>query len=666
MHKCVFILLVPLSVITAAAPASAEVNRQAIADVAAGKITVAKASWWGFDLVDSTKALQAAINSGVPTLIVDKAPGPWIVTPIALASNQEIRFEEGVEVRAKRGEFKGSGDSLFTAKLKENITLIGYGATLRMWRADYDAPPYQKAEWRHLLNFYSCANVKILGLTLCESGGDGIYLGTAKAGVTNKNFVIKDVVCDKNYRQGISIISAENLLIENTVMRNTDGTAPRAGIDFEPNRPDERIVNCLMRNCLSENNAGAGYVAYLTPLDATSAPVSLRLENCRAIDNGSFACGISTGNTPARALKGKAEFIDCVFQGGKRAGFQMGGNPATGIQMLLKNCSIVDVAQNAPETSPIVFSAGQEATQDPGGVRFVDCLVRDPLGRKPMSFADNAGNLVLAGITGNLILETGDAKTSVALTPEVLGRWMPTITLKRYPKVRLDGASLKPLTASAPTDKFGLGRLRMRRKVHLLVYAQAGERVVLRFYYGQVGNHSGRPAPVMATDWSGKRIAQGSIEFQQEGELCFQAPATGVYRIESDSGGNYLRVVRSSHPVSLTAETEPIHLISTGGRLYFYVPAGTKEFGVKVAGEGLGEGVKATLYEPAGKQVSQKDDVTQAQQFEIASPAASQGEIWSLQTERASHVYLEDYYIQLLGIPPLVTASPEAVLSQAK
>jgi len=30
--------------------------------------------------------------------------------------------------------------------------------------------------------------------------------------------VIRDVVCDRNYRQGISVISAENLLIERCVL----------------------------------------------------------------------------------------------------------------------------------------------------------------------------------------------------------------------------------------------------------------------------------------------------------------------------------------------------------------------------------------------------------------------------------------------------------------
>ncbi|MEA1950919.1 MAG: hypothetical protein U9N87_06010, partial [Planctomycetota bacterium] len=145
-----------------------------IAAVADGTITEAKASWWGFNPEDSTAALQTAIDSGVSKLIVNKMAGPWIVTPISLVSDQEIVFEKGVEVLAKRGAFKGGGDSLFRASNKENITLSGYDATWRMWRDDYDNPKlYKKAEWRMCLAIGGCTNVKILGLTLTESGGDG-------------------------------------------------------------------------------------------------------------------------------------------------------------------------------------------------------------------------------------------------------------------------------------------------------------------------------------------------------------------------------------------------------------------------------------------------------------------------------------------------------------
>jgi hypothetical protein len=251
------------SSLTAATPAARPPDAQAIAEVAAGKRTEARASWWGFDPADSTAALQAAINSGVRKLIVEDMGAPWITDKLKLASDQEIVFEKGVVVLAKRGAFHGNGDCLFSAASKKNITLTGHDSVLRMWKEDHDdKAQYTHAEWRHVLGFWSCASVRITGLTLADSGGDGIYLGVAQKGVPCSDVVIKNVGCVNNYRQGISVISARNLLIEDCVLKDTWGTAPEAGIDFEPNSPAEELVNCVMRNCVSENNRGDAYAFY--------------------------------------------------------------------------------------------------------------------------------------------------------------------------------------------------------------------------------------------------------------------------------------------------------------------------------------------------------------------------------------------------------------------
>ena len=93
--------------------AGPQVNQQAIDDVRGGRCRVARAAWWGFQPEESTKALQAAINSGAEKVIVEKMQSPWIVDRIKLAGNQELVFEKGVVVLAKKGAFHGPGDSLF-------------------------------------------------------------------------------------------------------------------------------------------------------------------------------------------------------------------------------------------------------------------------------------------------------------------------------------------------------------------------------------------------------------------------------------------------------------------------------------------------------------------------------------------------------------------------
>ena len=53
------------------------------------------------------------------------------------ANNTEIVFEPGVEVVAQRDSFRGLEDCLLLSFDASNITLIGYNASLRMWKRDY-------------------------------------------------------------------------------------------------------------------------------------------------------------------------------------------------------------------------------------------------------------------------------------------------------------------------------------------------------------------------------------------------------------------------------------------------------------------------------------------------------------------------------------------------
>ncbi len=253
----------------------------AAASAVGGRQGVVSAAWWGFDPADSTHALQAAIDSGAAVVEVPNMGSPWLLGPIRLAGSQEILFEQGVVIEAKPGLFLGGGDALFSADAVTNLTLRGWGATLRMRKSDYMAPPYEQAEWRHALSLQSCRNVLVEGLAIESSGGDGIYVGDSRRGGIDPycaNVTIRGVRLTDNYRQGISVVSARGLLIEDCVIERTRGTAPQAGIDFEPNRANESLEDCVVRRCRIERNSGAGIEVYLRNFDGGSAPVSITVE----------------------------------------------------------------------------------------------------------------------------------------------------------------------------------------------------------------------------------------------------------------------------------------------------------------------------------------------------------------------------------------------------
>lgn len=638
-------------------------NPDLVQRVASGELKEAKASWWGFDPEDSTTQLQAAIDSGVPKLTIDNLGKPWIVRPIQLRSNQAIVFEEGVELLAKRGEFKGGNDSLLSAANAENITLIGYGAVCRMWKQDYDNRElYSKAEWRHCLQFKSCANIKVYGLTLASSGGDGIYLGTGTKWVTNKGVHIKDVVCVDNYRQGISVITAEDLLIENTVLRDTGGTAPQAGIDFEPNHPEERLKNVVMRDCVSENNGSYGYVLYLPPLNATSEPVSVRFENCRSIGDHASGAGVVLGPDKASAVGGLIEFVDCVFENCGSSGITV-SKPADQGLVRFERCQILNPAASQPQAAPIVLSSRRGGADPMGSVAFVDVLVRDALDRNPMLYLDQAGGVPIQDITGSLIIDRDGRQTKVELTPEVLGRWMPAINLRAIPRLGLEGLSFEPLEPAPPTTAAGpVPWPRLRGEARWLLYAREGDEVRFVVRHLQLGRYAGSDMPVIVTDPDGNEVHRAAAPFMADTPVSFTAPVTGNYRIVADARQNMWSLADSSHPVAICGDAGAIHFVGSAGDFQFYVPAGTRVFGVRVMGEGIGEAIRAALLNPAGEVLEEVDNQAQAHQFEVELPGPSSGEVWTIRLAKPTQSTWEDHYVDLRGVPPLLTPAGVAPL----
>lgn len=245
------------------------------------------ASTFGYDPADATAALQAAINTGAKVVYVPNMGTDWIVRPIYLVSNQEIIFAEGVNVIAKRGEFLGLEDCLFSGSEVDNVTLSGTDTTFKMWRSDYTSSPYTAGEWRHGIKLRGCNNVTISGITVKETGGDGIYLGKVTNGrLANTNITLQNVVCDDNHRNALSVITVDGLTVDNCIFRATSGTDPRCGIDFEPNNANESVANIIVTNCIFETNGVHGVLMYMNNL-ADPRNYSILIENCTFYGNGS-------------------------------------------------------------------------------------------------------------------------------------------------------------------------------------------------------------------------------------------------------------------------------------------------------------------------------------------------------------------------------------------
>ena len=654
-----------VATVLCAAAALGQTNPEAIKAALAKKPSVVKASWWGFGETESTNALQAAINSGADKVIVENMGKPWIVNRIQLASNQEVFFEKGCVVLAKRGAFKGRGDSLFTAAIKQNVTLTGYGATFRMWKADYHTDAYEKAEWRHCLSIRSCTNVKVHGLTLADSGGDGIYLGVSKRGVTNTNVHIKDVVCDGHNRQGISVISAENLLIEDTLLKNTSGTPPKAGIDFEPNHASEKIVNCVMRNCVSENNDGCGYVLYLRPLDGSSAPISVRIENCVSRGTNRISASVTTSNAgPNGPAQGLIEFVNCRFEDTGTAGVSVRDVPVNGCRVRFENCTIADPSDEPTGKSPIRFAARAGSIHDIGGVEFLNCTLVEPVDRPLMKFYDYAGELKVLDVTGTFTLVRDGKAKEIPITDQLLDELMPTRTMKRIARFNDSGMHYVPAFLGEALPQARPPLTRLRKYGEYLVYASKGDTVKLRVRHLQVGKYGGRDMKIPVLNSAGKRVAMLVAPFKQDTECSFVAPETGAFKLVCDAKANCVHVDSPTHRVCIVGSGRSIAFIGTSGEFYFWVPGHVEEFGVKVLGAS-GERVNAAVLDPSGKQVWSAENIDVPQMYVGKPRTAGKDEAWRIRLSRPTAGAFEDFYVDLRGVPSVLSHARAGLLRPA-
>jgi len=624
--------------------------------VQSGELKEARASWWGFDADDSTTLLQAAIDSGVPRLIVDCQQGSWITEPLRLVSNQEIIFEKGVEVLAKKGAFKGKSDALMLLSCVSNVILRGTGATLRMRRADYDAPPYLKAEWRHVLSIRGCRNIGVYGLTLAESGGDGIYLGSASGASPNKDIHIKDVICDKNYRQGISVISAENLLIEDTIMRNTAGTPPAAGIDFEPNNAKERLKNVVMRGCLTSHNAGDGYEFYLPNLNQQSEPVSITITNCRSIGDRT-AVRVVTANINEDAVRGSMVFSDCEFKDAIRGGIEVSRKPAYGMELTFESCTVERCAQNQSNQMDITLSNRNGDVAAVGGIQFKHLSVIQPCQRPWIGWRNNIFEVEsVTALTGDAVVTCGGQTQRISLTPEWASEKFPPRFKVRVPRMTVDWKNLR-VQDDAKGDQ-PLEPLRMRGQGSYIFYATAAQEVVFKGMQRQVGRYEGSTTPLLIKSLEGKVLAKTEMPaFKQELVVQFTASQTGFYRLEVDSGQNSILLKSSSVPIALDATSHQVNLIGSQGSLYVSVPDGVKLFAFAVAGTD-GERIKASVITPSGRSVWSRESLSNLDRF-TSDGITSQSGLWRIKLERPATGGFEDYSVEVRGTPGFLFLNPK-------
>lgn len=251
------------------------------------------ASTFGFAPGDATSALQAAIDTGARRVIVPNMGTDWLVSTIMLTmSNQDIILEEGANITGKAG-----ASFLFSTKdaaiSLSNFKMIGSGNVLTNSNG-------------HVFGLYSPYHVTVSGMTITDAGIDGVYIGQNpfRSGLVTHNITLQDVVIDNATRNGISIITADKLLIDNCIIINTSGASPQSGIDFEPNNESNYLTDCVVRNTISSYNVNQSVVLQLDHLsEANRNAATITIENCTFVGGGGGAGMWVTLGLPGLVVK---------------------------------------------------------------------------------------------------------------------------------------------------------------------------------------------------------------------------------------------------------------------------------------------------------------------------------------------------------------------------
>ena len=300
-----------------------------------------RVSDFGYDEADSTRFLQAAIDSGAKRVVIDARR--WVSLPLKCRGEQELFFEDGAVVEAKKGAFLGKHDMLFAVRGCTNLTIGGKGE-IRMHHGDYLKPPYAKSEHRHAICVRDSANVRIWGLKILNGGGDGVYLGGGRSKEPNpaigcRDIRLEDLHIDTNVRQGLSVTFCDGLTVERCSFLNTRGLPPMAGIDFEPNSGYNRIRRIVVRDCAFSGNHGQGVTLALGRLWRETDPTcDITFERCRFIHD----------NVGGGMNGGRIVFRDCVFEDPKVMPIGISGGLSSPVGCTIDGCVVRENGKDFP------------------------------------------------------------------------------------------------------------------------------------------------------------------------------------------------------------------------------------------------------------------------------------------------------------------------------
>jgi hypothetical protein len=386
--------------------------------LASGQIFATKviASGYGYNATNATTAFRLAINNPSDTTIIDfTGNGEWNVDASIFFNlvNKTIIFEPGVKLIATPG-YTPDGN-LFRIRYCNNVKVIGNNTLFKMQKTEYTS-----GEFRHCIAIVDCDNIEMNNITAADSGGDGIFVAAfGPAKFYCENVILRNMVCDNNRRQGISVITVKNLLVEHCIFKNTNGTLPEAGVDFEPDQPYERLENIVFKKCSFTNNYGNGVALAMINLNSTSQPVDITFNDCYMSQNHQssniYAASEINATSPETNLPtGSVTFNRCLIENSQWSAITA-RKAASSYGINFNDCVFKNISQAPINFNNPVWLETLSYNPAPnaafGGVNFNNQVIEFNSNMAFLQAYGSPSSAGLANVTGNITVINPSANT---------------------------------------------------------------------------------------------------------------------------------------------------------------------------------------------------------------------------------------------------------------
>lgn len=237
----------------------------------------------GDDVADDTVAFQAALDAAEDRiLLVCKPDVAYRVGPLFVRNRTTLWFEPGVVIHA-RGSL-GTFERLLNIDDVSDVTIHGNMALLDM------EGQFTTGEQRHGVFMRGTTRVRIHNFHAKGCGGDGFYIGNGTVQDWCQDTELRGCVATENRRQGLSIVSADQCLIQGGVYQSTGkgpagGTSPMSGIDCEANTPTDRMRGIRISDVVTYDNASNGIVFPGIAYNDDVGPIEVTIENHYSLED---------------------------------------------------------------------------------------------------------------------------------------------------------------------------------------------------------------------------------------------------------------------------------------------------------------------------------------------------------------------------------------------